>query len=54
MHFLKKGQKIWARVDPPSSFEQCSKKNAFLRKKVADSYEEAENGKTTIPCVKCV
>ena len=25
-----------------------------LEKKVVDSYEEAENGKTTLPCVKCV
>ena len=30
MHFLKKGQKIWAWVDPPPSFGQCPKENVFF------------------------
>ena len=30
MHFLKKGQKIQAWVDPPPSFGQCPKENVFF------------------------
>ena len=30
MHFLKKGQKIRAWVDPPPSFGQCPKENVFF------------------------
>ena len=30
MHFSKKGQKIWAWVDPPPLFGQCLKENVFF------------------------